>query len=79
MRLATVAYQGEQLSAVVAGDETVRLVRDLVGEAPATMIELIAAGPDLLASLAQADASPVEGADLLAPIPRPRRCRVTTF
>lgn len=74
MRLATVLYGGEQLPAVVGQDESVYLVRDLVGNAPTTMIELIAAGPELLATLGQADAPPVEGAELLAPIPRPSRC-----
>ena len=74
MRLATVLYEGEQLPAVIGPDESVVLVRDLVTDAPATMIELIEAGPELLAKLADASAEPVEGATLLAPIPRPRRC-----
>ncbi len=74
MRLATVLYEGESLPAVVGDGDTIRLVRDLVGDAPASMIDLIAAGPDLLAVLAGADCDPVTGAELLAPIPRPSRC-----
>ena len=74
MRLATVAYGGGQLPAVIGDGDTVRLVRDLIDPAPVTMIELIAAGPELLARLANAQAAPVDGAELLAPIPRPSRC-----
>ena len=74
MRLATVAYGGEQLPAVIGEADTVRLVRDLIDPAPASMIDLIAAGPELLAHLANAQAVPVDGAELLAPIPRPSRC-----
>ncbi len=47
MRLATVAYGGEQLPAVIGDGDTVRLVRDLIDPAPTTMIELIEAGPEL--------------------------------
>ena len=42
MRLATVAYGGEQLPAVIGEADTVRLVRDLIDPAPASMIDLIA-------------------------------------
>ena len=74
MRLATVSYEGDQLPAIIGLDDAVHLVRDMVGSAPSSMIELIEAGPELLAVLAEASSDPVSGATLLAPIPRPRRC-----
>lgn len=74
MRLATVAYQGEELPAVMGLDDSVHLVRDLVAGAPGSMVELISAGSDMLGRLAEGTSDPVDGATLLAPIPRPRRC-----
>lgn len=74
MRLATVSYEGDQLPAIIGLDDAVHLVRDMVGSEPSSMIELIEAGPELLAVLAEASSDPVSGATLLAPIPRPRRC-----
>lgn len=74
MRLATVSYEGDQLPAIIGLDAAVHLVRDMVGSEPSSMIELIEAGPELLAVLAEASSDPVSGATLLAPIPRPRRC-----
>lgn len=74
MRLATVLYQGESLPALVGEDDRIHLVRDLLPEPPGSMIELIEAGPRMLSALAGASSQPVDGASLLAPIPRPRRC-----
>ncbi len=74
MRLATVSYEGDQLPAIIGLDDAVHLVRDMVGSEPSSMIELIEAGPELLAVLAEASSEAVGGATLLAPIPRPRRC-----
>lgn len=74
MRLATVEYQGEALPAVVGDGDAIHLVRDLVPDAPASMIELIAGGEAMLSALAAGSSPAVEGATLLAPIPRPSRC-----
>src|ERR671932_2284038 len=78
MRLATFAADVSPRAAVVATDDTLVPVADLVRGAPAEMLGLIEAGPELWGQLREAAASarggtPLAGARLLAPIPRPRR------
>ena len=78
MRLATFAADGSPRAAVVATDDTLVPVADLVRGAPAEMLGLIEAGPELWGQLREAAPSarggaPLAGARLLAPIPRPRR------
>ena len=77
MRLATFVSNGAPLPAVVAGDDTLVPLSDLIAGAPVDMIGLIAAGPAVWQELKTAAASagggaPLEGARLLAPIPNPR-------
>lgn len=73
MRLATVLFGGEQVPARIDEDESVHLVRDLVDDAPATMIGVIEASPNILDAISEGESKPVIGAMTLAPIPRPRR------
>ena len=78
MRLATFASSNGPRAAVVASDNTLVPVSDLVAGGPNDMLGLIEDGPDLLSRLRSAAASasggtPLRDAHLLAPIPRPRR------
>ena len=78
MRLVTFSANGIQQAGVVAADGTYVAITDLIPGAPADMLGLIAAGPELLARLQSAAARAQGGvsaasAQLLAPIPHPRR------
>jgi len=77
MRLATFLSNSAPVPAVVASDNTLVPVSDLIPDAPADMIGIVEAGPAVWDQLKAAAASasggiPVEGAELLAPIPNPR-------
>jgi 2,4-didehydro-3-deoxy-L-rhamnonate hydrolase len=78
MRLATFLAGGEPVAAVVATDETLVPVRDLIEGGPSDMLELLELGPRLWERVRAAATSalggqPLAGAKLVAPIPRPRR------
>src|SRR5437660_1145513 len=78
MRLASYLANGQPRAAVLASDQTLVPVSQLVSGAPPTMLELLDAGPALwdrvraAASTASGGES-LSSARLLAPIPRPRR------
>ncbi len=78
MRLASYDANGTARAAVVAGDQTLVPVDELMPGAPAEMPGVIEAGPEFWQRLSEAAASARGGlalssARLLAPIPRPRR------
>src|SRR5919199_997606 len=78
MRLASHVVDGEPRAAVVAADQTLVPVSQLVPGGPAGMLELLQAGPHLWDRLRAAATSASGGqrladARLVAPIPRPRR------
>src|SRR5215475_2789535 len=78
MRLASYLVDGRPRAAVVASDQTLVPVADLVSGAPADMLDLLAAGPGVWDQLRAAAASarggqPLASAQLIAPIPTPRR------
>src|SRR5919202_3477995 len=78
MRVASYLSDGQPRAAVVAADETLVPVRDVLGGGPSTVLELLDAGPSVWDRLRSAAASatggqPLSSARLLAPIPRPRR------
>jgi 2-keto-4-pentenoate hydratase/2-oxohepta-3-ene-1,7-dioic acid hydratase in catechol pathway len=78
MRLASYLADGLPRAAVVASDETLVAVSDLIAGGPSDMIDLLAAGPSLWDRLRTAASSARGGqalsdARLVAPIPRPRR------
>lgn len=78
MRLVTFVAGDRPRAGVLASDETVVAVADLLAGAPDDLLGLIDAGPALLGQLKAAVAGAGGGASLatarlLAPIPRPRR------
>jgi 2,4-didehydro-3-deoxy-L-rhamnonate hydrolase len=78
MRLATYLADGQPRAAVVASDQTLVPVRDLISGGPSQMLEILESGPSLWDRLRAAASSarrgePLSSAQLLAPIPRPRR------
>ena len=78
MRLASYLVDGQPRAAVLAADQTLVAVSDLVAGGPSQMLDLLAAGPPLWNRLRAAAATAHGGqalrnAQLLAPIPRPRR------
>lgn len=78
MRLATFQSPSGPLAAVVAADDTLIAVADLIPNGPKDMLSIIDGGPDLLNQIREAAANakgglPVAKAKLLAPIPRVRR------
>ncbi len=78
MRLASYLADGQPRAGVVASDQTLVAVGDLVAGGPSDMLAVLAAGPSLWDRLRAAAASARGGqalasVRLLAPIPRPRR------
>src|SRR5712692_549236 len=78
MRLASYLADGQPRAGVVASDQTLVAVSDLVASGPPEMLDVLAAGPSLWDRLRAAAASAQGGqalrnARLVAPIPRPRR------
>jgi 2-keto-4-pentenoate hydratase/2-oxohepta-3-ene-1,7-dioic acid hydratase in catechol pathway len=74
MRLASYLVDGRPRAAVVASDETLVPVTDLIAGGPSEMLDVLAAGPVLWDRLRTAQrGKPVRDIQLLAPIPRPRR------
>ena len=78
MRLASYAVDGTARAAVIASDETLVPIGDLLGNGPTTMLDLLDAGPTAWDQLRSAAANarggqPLASARLLAPIPNPRR------
>ena len=78
MRLATYLADGRPRAAVLASDQTLVPVADLVAGGPSEMLDVLDGGPALWDRLREAARSarggePSNGARLLAPIPRPRR------
>lgn len=78
MRIGTFMTTGTPQAGVVAADETIVAVTDLVAGAPSTVLGVIDAGPELWRQLGAAvqeakRGTPLTHARLLAPIPRPRR------
>jgi 2-keto-4-pentenoate hydratase/2-oxohepta-3-ene-1,7-dioic acid hydratase in catechol pathway len=78
MRLASYLLNGAPRAGVVASDQTLVPVSDLIAGGPADMQELLEAGPAAWSRLREASATASGGeslvtASLLAPIPRPRR------
>jgi len=75
MKLTTFTYEGETAAGAVANGRIVALSH--LGEFPKTMLELIAAGPDVWLAVQRALAEggeegiPLADVQLLAPIPRP--------
>lgn len=75
MKLATFLHEGETAVGAVVDGEALALSR--LGDFPATMLELIAAGPDVWQRVREGLAETAEGGvpvsdlELLAPIPRP--------
>ena len=78
MRLATYLADGRPRAAVLASDQTLVPVTDLVAGGPSEMLDVLDGGPALWDRLREAARSarggePSGSARLLAPIPRPRR------
>jgi 2-keto-4-pentenoate hydratase/2-oxohepta-3-ene-1,7-dioic acid hydratase in catechol pathway len=78
MRLASYLVDGRPRAAVLASDQTLVPVADLVSGAPAEMLDVLGAGTSLWDQLRRAAASAGRGqsltsAQLVAPIPNPRR------
>jgi 2-keto-4-pentenoate hydratase/2-oxohepta-3-ene-1,7-dioic acid hydratase in catechol pathway len=78
MRLATYALGNQPRAAVLASDQTLVPVSDLLPGGPSEMLDVLEAGPALWDRLRAAAASaqrgqPLASVRLLAPIPRPRR------
>src|SRR5438105_5613493 len=78
MRLASYLAQGVARAAVVAADQTLVPVAELVSGAPDDMLDVLVAGPQLWDQLRSASTSAGHGialsnAQLLAPIPNPKR------
>src|SRR5438552_15383703 len=77
MRLATYLADGQPRAAVLASDQTLVAVGDLVAGGPLQMLDVLDAGPSFWDRLRAAATSgrggqPLSKARLLAPIPRPR-------
>ena len=78
MRLATYLADGQPRAAVLASDQTLVAVGDLVAGGPLQMLDVLDAGPSFWDRLRAAATSarggqPLSTARLLAPLPRPRR------
>ena len=78
MRLASYLVGGQPRAAVVASDQTLVSVSDIVAGGPSQMLDVLAAGPSLwdrlcIAAPSARGGQALAGAQLLAPIPRPRR------
>ena len=78
MRLASFVSGRAPRAAIVASDDTLVPVADLVPGGPAEMLDVIEAGPGLWERLREAaqraaGGEPLASARLLAPIPKPRR------
>jgi 2-keto-4-pentenoate hydratase/2-oxohepta-3-ene-1,7-dioic acid hydratase in catechol pathway len=78
MRLASYVVDGQSRAAVIASDQTLVDVADLVRGGPADMLTVLGAGPPLWDRLRSAVASahggaPLATSRLTAPIPKPRR------
>ncbi len=78
MRLASYVADGRPRAALVAPDQTLVDVSDVVRGGPAEMLDVLAAGPTLWDQLRASAGSvsggqPLASARLVAPIPRPRR------
>ena len=78
MRLASYLVGGEPRAAVLAADQTLVPISELLPGGPASMLDVLDAGPTLWAQLSAAAGSaragePLATAHLAAPIPRPRR------
>ena len=78
MRLASYLVDGQPRAGVVASDQTLVAVSDLVAGGPSDMLAVLAAGPSLWDRLRAAAPTARGGralstARLVAPIPRPRR------
>jgi 2-keto-4-pentenoate hydratase/2-oxohepta-3-ene-1,7-dioic acid hydratase in catechol pathway len=78
MRLASYLADGRPRAAVLASDQTLVPVTELVSGAPAEMLDVLAAGPSLWDQLRQKASTasrgqPLANARLVAPIPNPRR------
>jgi 2-keto-4-pentenoate hydratase/2-oxohepta-3-ene-1,7-dioic acid hydratase in catechol pathway len=78
MRLATYLADGRPRAAVLASDQTLVPVADLVAGGPSELLDVLDGGPAVWDRLREAARSarggePLNAARLLAPIPRPRR------
>jgi 2-keto-4-pentenoate hydratase/2-oxohepta-3-ene-1,7-dioic acid hydratase in catechol pathway len=78
MRLASYLVDGQPRAGVIASDQTLVAVSDVVAGGPSEMLAVLAAGPSLWDRLRAAAASARGGqalasVRLVAPIPRPRR------
>ncbi len=78
MRLASYLVDGQPRAGVIASDQTLVSVSDLVAGGPSDMLAVLAAGPSLWDRLRAAASSTrggqaLSGSRLVAPIPRPRR------
>jgi 2-keto-4-pentenoate hydratase/2-oxohepta-3-ene-1,7-dioic acid hydratase in catechol pathway len=78
MRLASYVFDGRPRAAVVASDQTLVAVSDLVPGGPTDTLDVLAGGRGLWGRLQEAAATaggglPLTDARLAAPIPRPRR------
>jgi len=78
MRLATFPAGGRARAGVVAADQTLIPVSDLVAGAPDAVLDVLASGPALWDQLRDkashaTGGQSIESVQLLAPIPRPRR------
>src|SRR5712691_3727085 len=78
MRLASYLVDGQPRAGVIASDQTLVSVSDLVAGGPSDMLAVLAAGPSLWDRLRAAVSSArggqaLSGSRLVAPIPRPRR------
>lgn len=78
MRLYTLTHQGTPTAAVQAGDGTLVPISQIIPGGPADLLSVIQGGPDVWDRVRRAAASARGGtsldqADLLAPLPQPRR------
>jgi len=78
MRLASYLVDGQPRAAVIASDQTLVAVADLVRGGPSDVLAVLGAGPPLWdqlrsASVAAHGGAPLATARLTAPIPKPRR------
>jgi 2-keto-4-pentenoate hydratase/2-oxohepta-3-ene-1,7-dioic acid hydratase in catechol pathway len=78
MRLASLVADRQSRAAVLASDQTLVAVSDLLPGGPSDMLDVLAGGPPLWDRLRAAIGSaavgqPLQSAQLVAPIPRPRR------
>jgi hypothetical protein len=78
MRLASFLQNGNPVAGVIVADATLMAAQQLVPGAPSDMIGIVEAGPELWQRLRSAAATSRNGtaaaqAQMLAPIPHPRR------